>query len=119
MSKQPVIHQNLLGKRELAEFNQIIDDIKRGKIKYNAVEADEFRKANKIGEYREWEFDHKRIEEIQVKVSAGEVHMHPVHKVRSQGGNKPGGSGPRTTEYNSKLKRAAEEARLIAEIENM
>lgn len=117
--KQPKIHFHTLSKTELKEFNNIIDKIKSGKIKYNAIEADEFRRANKIGEYREWEFDHKRIEEIQVKVSAGEAHMHPSHKIRYPRGNKPGKSGPRVTEYDSKLKRIAEEKKLIAEIENM
>jgi hypothetical protein len=117
--KQPPIQQNILGKREVEEFNRIIDDIKSGKIKYNAIEADEFRKANKIGEYREWEFDHKLIEEIQAKVSAGEVHMHPVHKIRYPRGNKPGGYGPRGTYNNCKKQRIAEEKALIAEIENM
>lgn len=117
--KQPTIHFNTLSKAELKEFNRIIDEIRLGKIKYNAAEADAFKRTNKIGEYREWEFDHKRIEEIQAQVSTGEAHMHPEHKLRYQGGNKPGRSGPRATEYNSKLKRAAEEKALIAEIENM
>jgi hypothetical protein len=119
--KQPTIHQNLLGKKELADFNQVIDDIASGKIKHDAAKADEFKRINKIGEYREWEFDHKRIEEIQAQVSIGEAHMHPGHKIRypRNSNNKPGKSGPRTTEYDSKLKRIAEEKKLISEIENL
>jgi hypothetical protein len=77
--KQPSIHQNLIGKRELAEFNAIVDDINNGKIKYNAKEADNFKRVNKIGPYREWEIDFKRIEEIHVQVLSHELHMHPTH----------------------------------------
>jgi hypothetical protein len=107
-----------VGKREMAEFIQTVDDIKSGKIKYNAIEADEFRKINKIGEYREWDWDMKRLEEIQTKVSAGEAHMHPSHKIRYPRGNKPGGIGPRGTYNNCKKQRIAEEKQLIHQIEN-
>lgn len=117
--KQPTIHQNLVGKKEMAEFIDTFEKIQSGKIKYNAAKADAFRRENKIGEYREWEFDHKRIEEIQAEVNAGEAHMHPDHKVRYPRGNKPGKSGPRETVYNSKSLRAAEEKALRHELENL
>ena len=117
--KKPTIHFNTLSKTELREFYKTIDEIKSGKIKYNAAEADAFKRVNKIGEYREWEFDHKRIEEIQAQVSIGEAHMHPEHKVRYERGNKPGKSGPRVTKYNSKSSRAAEEKALRHELENL
>ena len=77
--KQLIIHQNIIGKRELAEFNIILDNIKSGKIKYNAKAADEFRRINKVGEYREWEIDFKRIEEIEQLVKRNEAHMHPSY----------------------------------------
>ena len=36
--KQPTIHFNTLSKTELKEFYKTIDEIKSGKIKYNAEE---------------------------------------------------------------------------------
>ncbi len=75
--KQPSIHQNLIGKRELAEFNVILDKIRSGKIKYDPIKSDEFKRINKVGPYREWELDLKRIEEINEMVKRNEVHMHP------------------------------------------
>jgi hypothetical protein len=75
--KQPSIHQNLIGKRELAEFNIILDNIRSGKIKYDPIKSDEFKRINKVGPYREWELDLKRIEEINEMVKRNEVHMHP------------------------------------------
>ena len=117
--KQPQIHQNLLGKKELVEFIDTFEKIQSGKIKYNAAEADAFRRKNKIGEYREWEFDIKRIEQIQAQVKDGEIVMHPEHRLRYPRGTKQGKSGPREVEYNTKLKRKAEEKALIHELENL
>lgn len=117
--KQPLIHQNLLGKKEIAEFIDTFEKIQSGKIKYNAEEADAFRRKNKIGEYREWEFDVKRIEQIQLQVKDGEIVMHPEHRERYPRGTKPGKSGPRTTVYNSKMKRIAEEKAIRHQLENL
>ena len=49
---------------------------------YDPVAIDKWRQENKIGEYREWEFNAKRIEEIQNKVKDGEAHMHPTNASR-------------------------------------
>ena len=91
--------------------------------KYDPVAVDEWKKENKIGKYREWKFDHKRIEEIQAKVKAHELHMHPEDhaKFKNRGKNYTGGAKrqPKETLKGGRLQRAAEEARLIAEIENM
>jgi len=118
--KQKTVHQNLISKREMAEFNQTVDDIKSGKIKYNAIEADEFRRVNKIGEYREWEFDHKRIEQIQNKVKDGEAHMHPTYTEKytkkQTGRGRSFGSTGRKNITKQQLKREREQ--LINEIEN-
>ena len=61
--------------------------------KYNPVAADLFKRECKIGEYREWVFDMKRLEEINKMVEKGEVTMHPrLRKKIGHAGRKPGGT---------------------------
>lgn len=106
---------------------EVDEDIKRIKSQayrssYDPIAVDKWRQENKIGEYREWEFDHKRIKEIQDKVKAGEAHMHPEDHAKFKNRGKQYTGGPQRQpkgKTGGKLQRAAEEARLIAEIENM
>jgi hypothetical protein len=73
------------------EVNEAIKKIKT--TKYNPVTADLFRKECKIGKYREWVFDMKRLEEINKMVEKGEVTMHPrLRKKIGHAGRKPGGT---------------------------
>jgi anti-sigma28 factor (negative regulator of flagellin synthesis) len=89
---------------------------------YDPIAVDKWKQENKIGKYREWEFDMELIKQIQDKVKAGEAHMHPEDhaKFKNRGKNYTGGPQRQPKgKTGGKLQRAAEEARLIAEIENM
>jgi hypothetical protein len=65
-------------------------------IKINPMKTSERERLNKlykIGPYREWEIDIKRIAEINKLVLAGEVTMHPVTRIKTgHAGRKPGGT---------------------------
>lgn len=91
--------------------------------KYDPIAVDKWKQENKIGEYRDWEFDLEIIKQIHDKVKSGEAHMHPEDhaKFKNRGKQYTGGPKrqPKERLKGGKLQRAAEEARLIAEIENM
>ena len=89
---------------------------------YDPIAVDKWKQENKIGEYREWVFDLEIIKQIQDKVKAGEAHMHPEDhaKFKNRGKQYTGGAQRKSKgKTGGKLQRAAEEARLLAEIENM
>jgi len=139
MSKQPKTYLKKIVKNgKEYTFNALSDagriekevdeDMKRIKSyayrsNYDPIAVDEWKQENKIGDYREWVFDLEIIKQIQDKVKAGEAHMHPEDhaKFKNRGKNYTGGAKrqPKERLKGGKLQRAAEEARLIAEIENM
>ena len=74
--------QELLDAMELCKIKPMPND-----------ERDRLNKLYKIGPYREWEIDIKRIAEIDKMVTEGEVTMHPRLRVRTgHAGRKSGGS---------------------------
>jgi hypothetical protein len=139
MSKQPKTYLKKIVKNgKEYTFNALSDagriekevdeDMKRIKSyayrsNYDPIAVDEWKQENKIGDYREWEFDMELIKQIQDKVKAGEAHMHPEDhaKFKNRGKQYTGGAKrqPKERLKGGKLQRAAEEARLIAEIENL
>ena len=139
MSKQPSQYQRTTVKANGEEKTvtwysdtgriekEVDEDIKRIKShayrsSYDPIAVDKWKQENKIGEYREWVFDLEIIKQIQDKVKAGEAHMHPEDhaKFKNRGKQYTGGAKRKPKgKTGGKLQRAAEEARLIAEIENM
>jgi len=138
MSKQPKTYLKKIVKNgKEYTFNALSDagriekevdeDMKRIKSyayrsKYDPIAVDKWKQDNKIGEYREWVFDMELIKQIQDKVKAGEAHMHPEDhaKFKNRGKQYTGGAQRKSKgKTGGKLQRAAEEARLLAEIENM
>jgi hypothetical protein len=139
MSKQPKTYLKKIVKNgKEYTFNALSDagriekevdeDMKRIKSyayrsNYDPIAVDGWKQENKIGDYREWEFDMELIKQIQDKVKAGEAHMHPEDhaKFKNRGKQYTGGAKrqPKERLKGGKLQRAAEEARLIAEIENL
>jgi hypothetical protein len=139
MSKQPKTYLKKIVKNgKEYTFNALSDagriekevdeDMKRIKSyayrsNYDPIAVDEWKQENKIGDYREWVFDLEIIKQIQDKVKAGEAHMHPEDhaKFKNRGKQYTGGAKrqPKERLKGGKLQRAAEEARLIAEIENL
>jgi hypothetical protein len=100
------------GKAE-KEIDEAIVLIK--KTKYNPVAADLFKRECKIGKYREWVYDMKRLEEINNSVLAGEATMHPSIKGRTKtAGRKAGG----TNITIGKKQRERLEEQLIHELNN-
>ena len=87
---------------------------------YDPIKVDEFKKQNKIGPYREWVFNHKRIEEIQQQVIAGEAHMHPdfLERYEKKGGNRGRAVGSTGKKNITKQQLKREQEQLINEIEN-
>ena len=101
-----------LGRAE-KEMDELMALIKT--TKYNPVQADEFRRECKIGEYREWVYDMKRLEEINNLVLAGEATMHPSKgRTGVKHGRKPGG----TNITIGKKQREKIEQQLIHELNN-
>jgi anti-sigma28 factor (negative regulator of flagellin synthesis) len=139
MSKQPTQYKrttiNAKGEEKTVTWysdtgrieKEVDEDMKRirsysYRSNYDPIAVDKWKQENKIGEYREWVFDIERIKQIQDKVKAGEAHMHPEDhaKFKNRGKKYTGGAKRKPKgKTGGKLQRAAEEARLIAEIENM
>jgi hypothetical protein len=95
------------------EVNEAIKKIKT--TKYNPVTADLFRKECKIGKYREWVFDMKRLKEINKMVLAGEILLHKTTYVKTgKAGRKPGG----TNIVTSKKQWERQQEQLIHELNN-
>ena len=84
----------------------------------SAEEKDRLNKLYKIGPYREWQIDAdaiKRIAEIDKMVTAGEVTMHPIKRIKTgYPGRKPGG----TNSIIGKRQRQQLEEQLIHELNN-
>jgi hypothetical protein len=140
MSKQPTKYQrttvNHKGEEKTVTWysdtgrieKEVDEDMKRirshaYRSSYDPIAVDKWKQENKIGEYREWVFDIEIIKQIQDKVKSHEAHMHPEDhaKFKNRGKQYTGGAKrqPKERLKGGKLQRAAEEARLIAEIENM
>ena len=103
------------------EVDELIAIIKSHayRSKYDPIAVDKWKQENKIGEYREWEFDHKRIEQIQNEVKDGEAHMHPTNASKyGKKNSKPGASGPRGTYNTTKKQLREEQEQLIHELNN-
>jgi anti-sigma28 factor (negative regulator of flagellin synthesis) len=89
------------------------------RLKYDSVAVDKWRQENKIGEYREWEFDAKRIEEIQQQVKDGDAHMWPtIASKYDKKNSKPGAFGSRGTYNTTKKQLKEEQEQLIHELNN-
>ena len=86
---------------------------------YDSVAVNTWRQENNIGEYRKWEFDAKRIEEIQQQVRDGEAHMHPKltdnYEKIGRKGRLPGDTGG---SYETKKQLRQEQEQLIHELNN-
>lgn len=80
-----------------------------------ADERDRLNKLYKLGPYREWEIDIKRIAEIDKMVVAGEATMHPVKRIKiGHAGRKLGGSN----EVMGKKQWERQQEQLIHELNN-
>ena len=80
-----------------------------------ANERNRLHKLYKLGPYREWEIDIKRIAEIDKMVTAGEVTMHPIKRIKTgYPGRKPGGSN----EVMGKKQWERQQEQLIHELNN-
>ena len=105
--KKPLVHPNILGKRELKELYDMMEDIKSNPM--SDEEKEELSKLWKIGKYREWKFDAVRMKEIEKQVSDAHTHYGPKTI-----GKKPMGAGTGTGKRQLEIERE----KLIHEIEN-
>ena len=127
MSKQAKTYQKVQVRDGKTYYSSTLSDLGRAEkemdelmaliktTKYNPVKADAFKRENKIGEYREWVYDMKRLEEINNLVLAGEATMHPSKgRTGVKHGRKPGG----TNITIGKKQRERIEQQLIHELNN-
>ena len=106
-SKKPLVHPNVVGKREIQQLYNAMKLIKTNPMP--ADERDRLNKLWKIGPYREWEINNKRIAEIEK-----EVHDRYSYLTGRRITTKTLGSGTGT----GKKQLEIEYQKLLSEIEN-